>query len=40
LGNDINEIAREFGLTTRRIRDLLAELNSSARTLALDDDDE
>ena len=40
LGNDINELSKEFGLTTRRIRDLLAELNSSANNLTRSDGEE
>jgi len=40
LGNDINELSKEFGLTTRRIRDLLAELNSSANNPTRSDGEE
>ncbi len=40
LGNDINELSKEFGLTTRRIRDLLAELNSSAKNPTRSDGEE
>ncbi len=40
LGNDINELSKEFGLTTRRIRDLLAELNCSAKNPTRSDGEE
>jgi len=40
LGNNMNELSKEFGLTTRRIRDLLAEANSYKKDQSTEVDDE